>query len=379
MFIINTMLQTIMVKLDPSKEQHIVLTKTMERFNNACNSIADIAFEQKCANKIKLQKIVYYDVRERFSLSAQMTIRAIAKVVEAYKRDKSIKPSFKLNGAVVYDQRILSWRGLESVSILTIEGREIIPICIGEYQTARMDRVRGQVDLIIKNGIFYLAVVVDVPEQTPFDPVGVLGVDLGIVYLATDSDGQDFSGEKIDNTRERYATLRGGLQSTGTKSAKRHLKKLSGKEQRFHRDVNHCISKTIVTKAKDTGRAIALEDLIGIRNQITVSKAQRSRHHSWGFYQLRQFIEYKSVVAGVPVEFVDPRYTSRTCPSCGCIDKKNRPNRDTFNCVQCGLAGSADHIAAINIANKAVVNQPIVPGIIESNHLISPQEQAPLF
>lgn len=374
------MLQTIMVKLDPSEEQHTVLVKTMGKFNEACNYIANIAFEQKCINKVNLQKIVYYDVREKFGLSAQMTIRAIAKVVEAYKRDKSIKPSFRLDGAVVYDQRILSWRGLEAVSILTIEGREIILIRIGEYQTARMDRVRGQVDLIIKNGIFYLAVVVEVPEQTPFDPVGTLGVDLGIVNLATDSDGQVFSGKQVDDTRERYAALRNGLQSTGTKSAKRHLKKISGKEQRFHRDVNHCISKEIVTKAKDTGRAVALEDLTGIRDQITVRKDQRSRHHSWGFYQLRQFIEYKSAVAGVPVEFVDPRNTSRTCPSCGCVDKKNRPNRDTFNCIQCGLIGPADYIAAINIANRAAfVNQPIVPGNIEFNHLIPLQEQAPLF
>lgn len=373
------MLQTIMVKLNPSEEQHTVLVKTMSKFNEACNHIAAIAFEHKCANKINLQKIVYYDVRKQFGLSAQMTIRAIAKVVEAYKRDKSTKPSFRLDGAVVYDQRILSWRGLEAVSILTIEGREIIPVRIGEYQTARMDRVRGQVDLIIRNGIFYLAVVVDVPEETPFDPVGTLGVDLGIVNLATDSDGNVFSGKKVDDTRKRYATLRAGLQSTGTKSAKRHLKKLSGKEQRFHKDVNHCISKTIVTKAKDTLRTIVLENLKGIRNGISVRKAQRSRHHSWGFYQLRQFIEYKSAVAGVPVEFVDPRNTSRTCPSCGCIDKKNRSNRDTFKCIKCGLAGPADYVAAINIAARAIVNTPIVSGNVNFKHLISPQGQAPLF
>lgn len=351
--------QTLMVKLDPSKEQHIVLVKTMNKFNEACNYIANVAFEKKCANKINLQKIVYYDVREQFGLSAQMTIRAIAKVVEAYKRDKSIQPSFRHDGAVVYDQRILSWRGLEAVSILTIEGREIIPIRIGEYQTARMDRVRGQVDLIIRKGIFYLAVVVDVPEQTPFDPVGVLGVDLGIVNLATDSDGTVFSGKQVDDTRKRYAILRSGLQSTGTKSAKRHLKKLSGKEQRFHKDVNHCISKEIVTKAKDTHKMIALENLKGIRNGITVRKNQRSRHHSWGFYQLRQFIEYKADVAGVLVQVVNPRNTSRTCPSCGCIDKKNRPDRDTFKCIQCGLAGPSDYIASINIS-RAVVKQPIV-------------------
>ena len=104
------MLLTLKVKLIPSEDQHKSLLDTMKRFNYACNYISEIAFDLKCANKIKLQKLVYYDVREKFKLSAQLTIRAISKVVEAYKRNKSIKPTFKENGAVVYDQRILSWK-----------------------------------------------------------------------------------------------------------------------------------------------------------------------------------------------------------------------------------------------------------------------------
>ena len=355
------MMQTLMVKLAPSKEQHNALLETMHRFNKACNYIANIAYERKCANKITLQKLIYYDIRNRFKLSAQLTIRAIAKVVEAYKRDKTIKPKFKPEGAIVYDQRILSWRKLEAVSILTLEGRQIIPIRIGEYQKARMDRVRGQADLIYRDGAFYLAAVVEAPEPSELDPVGVLGVDLGIVNLAVDSDGANYSGENVDQTREKKAKLRAHFQKRGTKSAKRHLKKLSGKEKRFHRDINHCISKKIVTKAKDTGRAIALEDLNGIRNQTTVRKAQRSRHHSWAFRQLRSFIEYKAALSGVPVKLVNPRGTSHICPECGHNEKRNRPSRNEFRCVQCGFAGSADHIAAINIAARAdLVNQPIV-------------------
>jgi transposase len=192
-----------------------------------------------------------------------MTIRAIAKTVEAYKRDKSIKPKFKPTGAMIYDQRILSWRGLEAVSILTLKGRMIIPIRIGEYQKVRMDRIRGQVDLIYRKGIFYLAVVVDAPEPSKYDPIGVLGVDLGIVNLAVDSDGEVHSGMKVDKVRSKTTKIKSKLQKCGSKSAKRHLKKLSGKEKRFHRDVNHCISKQLVAKAKRTGRAIALEDLKG--------------------------------------------------------------------------------------------------------------------
>lgn len=189
------MLQTLMVKLDTSDKQHIALIETMHKFNEACNYIADIAFKKRTANKIEIQKVVYYDVRERFGLSAQLVIRAIAKVSEAYKRDKSIKPEFSPDGAIVYDQRILSWKGLEAVSILSLTGRLKVPIRIGEYHKVRMgSRIRGQADLILRDGIFYLAVVVEALEPSKFDTIDTLGIDMGIVNLATDSDDWNFSG-----------------------------------------------------------------------------------------------------------------------------------------------------------------------------------------
>lgn len=361
------MKQTLMVKLDTSKEQHKSLLETMHRFNEACNYIAETAYSIKSANKVKIQQLIYRDVRAKFGLSAQLAIRAIAKTAEAYKRDRSIKPSFRPDGAVVYDQRILSWKGLESVSILSLDGRLKVPIRVGEYQTVRMDRVRGQADLILRKGTFYLAVVVESPEPSKLDAIGTLGVDLGIVNIAVDSDGSTFSGKQIDTTRERYAVLRGNLQKAGTKSAKRHLKKISGQEQRFHTNSNHVISKKIVTKARDTGSMIALEDLSGIRTRTTVKKAQRSRHSSWAFRQLRSFIEYKAALVGVPVVFVTSAYTSQTCPVCNHAEKRNRPTRDDFRCVQCGFADSADHVGATNIAYRGEVIRPIVSGFF--NHV----------
>jgi len=354
------MKQTLMVKLAPTTEQYIALMGTMERFNEACNTIADVAFELHTANKFWLQKEVYHDVREKFGLSAQLTIRAISKVAKAYKRDRSIKPVFKPHSAMVYDQRILSWKGLDKLSILTIAGRRVVPTKIGEYQEARIDRKVKQTDLILRNNVFYLAVVADAPEITPMTPVGTLGVDLGVTNLAVDSDGEFYSSEAVDKVRERTDTLKTALQSKGTKSAKRHLKKLSGRESRFRRSVNHVVSKRLVTKAKDTHRQIALEDLKGIGESTVVRHSQRRRHKSWAFYQLRQFIEYKACLIGVIVEFVDPRNTSRTCPQCGFISKSNRKSQSLFSCQQCGFVSHADLVGATNISRKAPVNMPIV-------------------
>jgi len=202
--------------------------------------------------------------------------------------------------------------------------------------------------------------VVEVPEASPYDPTGVLGIDLGIKNLAVDSDGEVHSGEKIQNARTKSDALKSRLQQCGTKSAKKHLKKLSGKMARFSKDTNHCISKKLVAKAKDTSSVIVLEDLSGIRKRATVRKSQRRSQHSWGFYQLRQFVEYKASIAGVPVVYIDPAYTSQECPICHHISRSNRPTRDDFSCVCCGFSGPADTIAARNIAARVAVNLPIV-------------------
>jgi len=354
------MLQTLMVKLDPSPEQHKMLCETMKRFNEACNDIAETVIRLHSANKIEIHKTVYYPVRQCFGLSAQLTVRAISKVCEAYKRDKSIKPEFRLDGAIVYDQRILSWRGLEKVSLITLQGRQVMPVRFGDYQKVRMDRIRGQADLILVKGVFYLCVVVEVSEASPYDPVDVLGVDLGIKNLAVDSDGEIHSGEQIQKTRTKSDSLKSRLQSVGTKSAKKHLKKLSRKMARFVKDTNHCISKILVTKAKDTFSLISLEDLEGIRNRTTVRKSQRHNHSSWSFNQLREFVTYKAAIAGVPLVYIDPAYTSQECPICHCISRSNRPTRDEFACACCGFSGPADTVAARNIAFRVAVNLPIV-------------------
>ena len=365
-----------MVKLLPDKQQQEALIDTFVKFNEACNFVSGIAFERKLYNKVLLQKLVYRDIRENFGLAAQLAIRVIAKVVETYKNDKTVMHEFREFGSIVYDQRVMSFKGLDTVSLNTVRGRVRIPMTIGKYRELPLDRIRGQCDLVRRNRIFYLMVVVEVPEEEAISASDVIGVDLGIENIAVDSSGHYYSGDRIAEAGTKHSSLRSRLQACGTRSAKRHLKKLSGKERRFARDVNHVISGEIAERAKGTSSAIALEELKGIRKRTTVGKNRRYRHNSWSFCQLRTFIEYKALESGVPVIGVNAKNTSRECPDCHTVDKRNRPERSIFKCISCGFEGEADFVASLNIRNRAAASQPIVAGAIFDQPLI-PQLQAP--
>src|SRR3989304_3733627 len=139
-----------MCKLAPEPAQRESLLATMEKFNAACDWISGVAFAERCAGKMRLQKLVYREVRARFGLSAQMAIRAIGKVCEVYKRDKSVRPVFAPRGAVPFDQRILSWKSDGEVSILTLGGRIRLKVKMGEFQRARLKAPRGQSDLVFR-------------------------------------------------------------------------------------------------------------------------------------------------------------------------------------------------------------------------------------
>lgn len=363
------MKQTLLVKLAPTHDQHAALLRTLEAFNAACNAIAEVAFAEHSASKIDLQKLVYYDIRQRFNLSAQMTIRAISKVAEAYKRDKRIKPSFRLRGAMVYDERICNFPTPDRVSLLTLDGRVEVPFRFGTYAEGMMQRRRGQCDLLYRTSTdtFFLAVTVDAPEPELHEAEDYLGVDLGVITLAATSDGEllnHSAGPKhahINEVRARYSRFRQKLQKKGTKSAKRLLRKRSGRERRFARDINHCLSMALVRTAQGTSRGIALEDLTQIRERIrakrTVGKRQRRVLHNWAFRQLRAFIVYKAQLAGVLVVLVNPAYTSQACSYCGHCEKANRRSQAKFLCVACGYACHADLNAAENI-RRAAVNRP---------------------
>jgi putative transposase len=213
---------------------------------------------------------------------------------------------------------------------------------------------------------------------TPVTTTDVLGVDLGIRNLATDSDGDRYSGEAVDAARTRLADHRAALQQVGTRAAHRKLQRVGATEGTFRRIVNHTIAKALVRKAQDTGRVIALEDLQGLRDRTPVRRGQRARHRGWAFFQLRAFVTYKCQLAGVPLVLVDPRNTSRTCPECGHCDKAHRRSQAEFVCKSCGFAAHADVVGAVNIARKGRVTRPMVwgqrPGKTKTAHSGPPRD-----
>ena len=293
----------------------------MERFNEAASFAAKVGFEAGVFSQPSIHARCYGAIRERFGLSAQLAVRAIGKAVEAFQRDKTKCPVFKSHSAVIYDQRILSFKGLDKVSLWAIGGRMILPLVYGEYQGERFDRMKGQVDLVYRDGKFFLYATVEMPEETPSEPTGFLGVDLGIVNIATDSDGETHSGADVEKVRRRQHRNRKRFPQKGSRGTKKRLRKLAGREARFRQHENHRISKELVQKAKGTDRGIALEDLTGIRERTTVRAKDRARHMGWSFFQLRSFVTYKATLAGIPVVAVDPRHTSRTCNACGHCEK----------------------------------------------------------
>jgi putative transposase len=371
----------VQTQLLPDASQAASLDATVRRFNAAADWLAGIAHASPCANKYELQKRHYRELRERFDLSAQMTVRCIAVVTGALKRDRSIRPRFRPDAAMPYDARILSRKG-GTVSILTLAGRTIVPFVCGDLQRERLDTRRwGECDLQRRrDGRWFLTVTVDVaPGNGPL-PREFIGLDFGVANHAATSEGVVHVGTDVERARRRYAEKRRRLQVKAAaqiaagkraKNVRRKLKTIARKEARFRKDVNHCLSKSLVKSAKDTNRGLALEFLTHIRERTRFRKAQRARMSGWSFAQLRAFIEYKAELAGVLVMVVNPRNTSRQCFACKCIDRANRRSQGKFACGRCGHVDHADVNAAKNIAYRAAVSLPIVSMLVLMRELAS--------
>ncbi|MDO0931110.1 transposase [Streptomyces sp. DG2A-72] len=338
---------------------------------------SEVAFERGEFKNFALRKHAYDTVKSRWGMGAQAAQHVIKKTCDAYTtlkanlkagnlgrpgskryRRAAEKPiAFRPESAQPYDDRMLSWQiPGRTVSIWTTGGRvKNVAFTASVEQLATLALYRkGESDLLERDGRWFLNATCEVPEAPlNTDPVDFLGIDLGIVNIATTSDGEILAGRTLNRIRVRERTLRTKLQKKNTPSAKRRLKKRRRKEARRAKDINHKIAKHVVAEAERTGRGIALEDLTGIRERVRLRKPQRATHASWSFAQLGSFIAYKARKAGVPVVHVDPAYTSRTCAECGHIDKANRVSQAWFACRSCGFVDHADRNSSRNIRARA--------------------------
>ena len=366
-----TLVRTVPIKLDVG-DNAPALVETARRFNAAATWIARVCWDESITNTNTAHHRVYGQTRADYGLGAQLAVCARAKAMEAIKAARKkggdTCPAWRADAAVRYDARTYRILPLDGVSLNTVEGRVTCRLLPGQRQREMLlDRgwLIGGADLVQRKGVWYMHLTQHKPAPPTDEPTGYIGVDLGVATIATDSDGTSYDGAQVKAVRERRFTHRQRLQAKNTRRSRARLRLLAQKEQRFAKDVNHVISKQLVARAKDSCKALALEDLTGIneRTAKTVRHEQRRERMSWAFYQLRTFLTYKALAAGVNVVLVDPRDTSRTCAQCGHCAKANRRDQGHFHCLRCGHAANADVNAAINISRRAVVNQPFVlPG-----------------
>ena len=330
---------TLKIKLLPTDEQVNLLLDTLKEANAVCNAISDVAWGKCIFNNFKLHHEVYHAYKATFKLSSQVLVRCIAKVADAYKLDKKVKREFRTLGSIGYDSRIITYKPNNIVSLWAIGGRIKIPfVC---HNPDYLPYIKGEADLVYKKGKFYLFQTVDVPEEYIEDVEEFIGVDFGLITLAYTSDGINHSAEWLNTYREHRQKVRSSIQSKGTRSSRKLLKRLSGKERTTANLVNHTISKSIVKSAKEQGKGISIEDLTNIRfTSKRRNKKFRTKLGKWNFSDLRAKLEYKALLNGVKLVVVNPAYSSQTCHSCKHIGK--RTNK-VFKCTNTNCnVGSID-------------------------------------
>lgn len=353
---------TYAVRVEVSPDQSQVLSDTCAAYLDCCNMVSGVAWERKTLSQKALRQLVYRRIRDEYHVGAQMAQSSIIRVIGNYRTIKEMhgspwatsQPNYRSSGYDLVWNRDYSVLKDGRLSMNTLDGRIKLPVDWSHVPEEYRHGKFGTARLLNRNGKWLLLIPSTVELPEPSQPQQVVGVDMGVRFLATtyDSDGSTvfYDGREVKRRREHYKKLRASLQKKGTRSAKRRLRKIGKRENRWMRDVNHQVSKALVSRqSKPT--LFALENLSGVRRATEKVRVQdRYVQVSWAFYQLRQMIEYKAAQAGHSVVAVDPRYTSQTCPTCGLVRKANRRKKThEYQCSNCGYRSNDDRVAAMNI------------------------------
>ena len=375
------MKRTISVKLKPSKEDCNSFLHTRELFSKACNMVADFSRKNRCWNRVALHHLCYYEVRKKIpGLGSQMVCNAIRKVCASYKalnikKKKAPEIIFRL-ASIHYCARTFSIKG-ESLSIFTVDGRKKCSFEIADYYKKYLPKGKiKEGELILKKKGWFFNLVIDIPDVDLKMEGEMMSVDVGENNLAVISTGKIYGGGKLRHERDRFLARRRRLMSNGSGSAKRRFRKISGKEHRHVKTLNHEVSKAIIVEAVKIGaKTLIMEELTNIRKRIRAGKRLRSRLHRWAWSELQQFVEYKANAEGIKVVYVNPAYSSQVCSRCGCLGVRRK---HLFQCSSCGSRQHSDRNACQNLLRlgesvvlpTAAVNLPMVAGPIASYKLL---------
>jgi putative transposase len=380
--------RTLILQLNPTSEQAALLKRTLEEYTACFNEVARVGFTTHCRNGIELHKETYYPLRALYpDLPSQLVCAARVKATEVVKSALTWKakhekeypkkvakatkqgrplPRFKpvtcpasLIAPIRYDENSywVKWN-LSTCSLATVAGRLQLGFTVPQHLMQYVGYKTCSADLCYRKGRFALHVVVSIPEP-PITPINTaIGVDLGLARPAVTSQRQFLGDKRWQEQERRIFRIKRKLQSKGTKSAKRHLKKLSGKLFRQRKDHDHVLSKRIVQHTPQ-GATLVLENLKNIRSTSKIGRGKKGknaltkrRFHSWSFAQFHGFVSYKAAMKGVQVVKVDPRHTSQTCSKCQHQHRSNRRSQSFFQCRKCGYSLNADLNAAYNIREK---------------------------
>lgn len=388
------MTKTMKLHIHPDEAGVALLKELTVKYSCACNYVSEYVFDHGfILNFMELQKALYNDVRRECGLKSQFTISSLKTVTARYKtiRTQLAKKPYKYqngNGDWQFIPRTLEWltkpvsfrrpqadlvrgrdysfvngaSGEKLLSLNTLGGRIKvtfdIPDCFEEYFDGSWSFGTGKIVSLLGEWYFHIPVTKTTDEElTPDNVKHVVGLDRGLRFIVTgyDEGGNTtfISGKDVMAKRDRFQKVRDELQAKGTKSAKRALKRISGRENRWISDVNHQISKTLVDRY-GSGTLFAVEDLAGVsfseENLSNRTKKQRKDLRTWSFYQLEQFLTYKAEAVGSEVLEVKPDYTSQRCPKCGRILKANRHHEiHEYICDCCGYRSNDDRVGAMNI------------------------------
>jgi IS605 OrfB family transposase len=376
------MQRTIRIQLEPSSPQAQQLTQTSHQFTAVFNAVCAHGWQERLSNGVKLHHATYYPLKADYpALVSDLHVQARVKATEAVKSALALQKA----GRKVHQPRSdgcpprynvhtyrVDWES-RTVRLSLVGGRQTIRFRVPDYSAKYAGYPTDTADLIQQDGRWWLHVVVTVPASELEPTEQVVGVDLGLSRPAVTSNNRFLGKRAWQAVEGRLFKLKRALQKRGTKSARRHLRKLLHKQARFRRNADHMLSKQIV-QSVEPGGTIVLENLKDIRRRARMRRKTETqrRIHSWSFAQLRNFIGYKAEERGCTVVAVDPRHTSQACSRCGHTARNNRRSRDLFVCRACGFSLHADLNGAHNIAVRyraaggtaafggLSVNQPIV-------------------